>query len=97
MAASGARSSRLGVLGEWWGVLAGALLIAAWINEAAGPVVIVALSALVLLWNSRTRRRKISILSFCQRAAVRGSRGAFWLPGGTRLPALTVKALATTS
>ncbi|MET8961831.1 hypothetical protein ABZX69_20510 [Streptomyces sp. NPDC004074] len=51
MATSGARSSRLGGLGQWWGVIAGALLIAAWINEAAGPVVIVALSALVLLWS----------------------------------------------
>ncbi|MFF1708872.1 hypothetical protein [Streptomyces sp. NPDC058268] len=30
--------------------MAGALLIAAWINEAAGPAAIVALSAVVLLW-----------------------------------------------
>ncbi|MEU6352866.1 hypothetical protein ABZ896_26665 [Streptomyces sp. NPDC047072] len=46
MATSGARSSRFGGLGQWWGVLAGALLIA-----AAGPVVIITLSALVLLWS----------------------------------------------
>ncbi|MFI6250603.1 hypothetical protein [Streptomyces sp. NPDC051016] len=51
MATSGARSSRLGGLGQWWGVIAGALLIAAWINEAAGPVVIITLSAAVLLWS----------------------------------------------
>ncbi|MFJ4198450.1 hypothetical protein ACIP2Y_02295 [Streptomyces sviceus] len=51
MATSGARSSRFGGLGQWWGVLAGALLIAAWINAAAGPVVIITLSALVLLWS----------------------------------------------
>ncbi|MBX7547441.1 hypothetical protein ABZX95_15980 [Streptomyces sp. NPDC004232] len=52
MATSGARSGRFGGLGQWWGVLAGALLIAAWINRAAGPVVIAALSAAVLLWSS---------------------------------------------
>ncbi|MFF1718682.1 hypothetical protein [Streptomyces sviceus] len=51
MATSGARRSRFGGLGQWWGVLAGALLIAAWINAAAGPVVIIVLSALVLLWS----------------------------------------------
>ncbi|MEV7733861.1 hypothetical protein OH768_34485 [Streptomyces sp. NBC_01622] len=50
MATSGARSSRLGGLGQWWGVLAGALLIAAWINKAAGPAVVITLSAAVLLW-----------------------------------------------
>ncbi|MFD9402249.1 hypothetical protein ACFWA4_25950 [Streptomyces sp. NPDC060011] len=36
MATSGAKSGLLGGLGQWWGVLAGALLIAAWINGAAG-------------------------------------------------------------
>ncbi|WP_317443318.1 hypothetical protein [Streptomyces collinus] len=51
MATSGARSSRFGALGQWWGVLAGALLIAAWIDRAAGPAVIAALSAAVLLWS----------------------------------------------
>ncbi|MCX4533044.1 hypothetical protein OHA79_28915 [Streptomyces sp. NBC_00841] len=50
MAASGASSKRFGGLGRWWGVLAGALLIAAWINSAAGPAVVIALSAAVLLW-----------------------------------------------
>lgn len=51
MATSGAKSGLLGGLGQWWGVLAGALLIAAWINGAAGPAVIIALSAVVLLWS----------------------------------------------
>ncbi|MFF7123813.1 hypothetical protein [Streptomyces sp. NPDC008240] len=51
MATSGARSSGFGGIGQWWGVLAGALLIAAWINRAAGPAVIVLLSAAVLLWS----------------------------------------------
>lgn len=51
MATSGTRSGRLGGLGQWWGVLAGALLIAAWVNRAAGPVVIAVLSAAVLLWS----------------------------------------------
>ncbi|MDT6985886.1 hypothetical protein ACFSUJ_10995 [Streptomyces lusitanus] len=51
MVTSGARRGRLGGLGQWWGILAGALLIAAWINEAAGPVVIAVLSAAVLLWS----------------------------------------------
>ncbi|MFF5027593.1 hypothetical protein ACFY2J_25765 [Streptomyces collinus] len=51
MATSGARSSRFGGLGQWWGVLAGALLIAAWINRAAGPAVIATLSAAVFLWS----------------------------------------------
>ncbi|WP_424853993.1 hypothetical protein [Streptomyces sp. SAI-170] len=51
MATSGAGSSGLGGLGQWWGVLAGALLIAVWVNGAAGPVAIVVLSAAVLLWS----------------------------------------------
>ncbi|KAA0932230.1 hypothetical protein [Streptomyces apricus] len=51
MATSGAKSSLLGGLGHWWGVLAGALLIAAWINKAAGPAVIIVLSVAVLLWS----------------------------------------------
>ncbi|MFE6163507.1 hypothetical protein ACFQ7F_31870 [Streptomyces sp. NPDC056486] len=50
MATSGARKKLYGGLGQWWGVLAGALLIAAWINSAAGPAVVVTLSAVVLLW-----------------------------------------------
>ncbi|WP_405843552.1 hypothetical protein [Streptomyces sp. NBC_01518] len=50
MATSGAKSSRLGGLGQWWGVIAAALLIAAWINKAAGPVIVASLSALVLIW-----------------------------------------------
>ncbi|UVT09750.1 hypothetical protein AY578_10845 [Streptomyces thermocarboxydus] len=52
MATSGARarSSRLGGLGQWWGVIAAALLIAAWINKAAGPAIVATLSALVLVW-----------------------------------------------
>ncbi len=33
------------------GVLAGVLLIAAWINRAAGPAVIITLSAVALLWS----------------------------------------------
>lgn len=50
MATSGAKSSRLGGMGQWWGVIAAALLIAAWINKAAGPVIVASLSALVLIW-----------------------------------------------
>jgi hypothetical protein len=52
MANTGARArrSRLGGLGEWWGVIAAALLVAAWINRVAGPAVIVSLSALTLGW-----------------------------------------------
>ncbi|MEV0903700.1 hypothetical protein [Streptomyces hokutonensis] len=50
MATSGVKSSRLGGLGQWWGVIAAALLVAAWINKAAGPVVVVSLSSLVLIW-----------------------------------------------
>lgn len=37
-------------MGQWWGVIAAALLIAAWINQAAGPVIVASLSALVLIW-----------------------------------------------
>ncbi|WP_234430749.1 hypothetical protein [Streptomyces sp. NRRL F-4489] len=51
MRTSGARASRFGGLGQWWGVLAGGLLIAAWINRTAGPAVITGLSAVVLLWS----------------------------------------------
>ncbi|MFF7264626.1 hypothetical protein ACFZCL_30720 [Streptomyces sp. NPDC008159] len=50
MAISGTGSKRFGGLGQWWGVIAAALLIAAWINRAAGPVVVATLSALVLIW-----------------------------------------------
>ncbi|MER7173013.1 hypothetical protein [Streptomyces mesophilus] len=52
MAASRAKSKLFGGLGQWWGVLAGALLIAAWINASAGPAVVLTLSAAVLLWSS---------------------------------------------
>lgn len=51
MTTSGAGSGRFGGLRRWWGVLAGGLLIAAWINRAAGPAVITGLSAVVLLWS----------------------------------------------
>ncbi|GLW16281.1 hypothetical protein Stsp01_30240 [Streptomyces sp. NBRC 13847] len=51
MATSGARSGRLGGLGQWWGIIAAALLVAAWINKAAGPAVVAALSAVVLVWS----------------------------------------------
>ncbi|MFI9080488.1 hypothetical protein ACIGW8_29155 [Streptomyces sioyaensis] len=51
MATSGARSGRLGGLGQWWGIIAAALLIAAWINKAAGPAIVAALSAVVLIWS----------------------------------------------
>jgi hypothetical protein len=44
------RNGALGGLGKWWGVLAGALLVAAWMNAAAGPAVVVGLSVLCLLW-----------------------------------------------
>lgn len=50
MATSGASKKLFGGLGQWWGVLAGTLLIAAWVNSAAGPAVVVILSAVVLLW-----------------------------------------------
>lgn len=51
MANSGASKKRFGGLGQWWGVLAGALLIAAWINSSAGPAVVITLSAAVVLWS----------------------------------------------
>ncbi|MGQ4416604.1 hypothetical protein ACN6LA_002464 [Streptomyces sp. SAS_269] len=47
---AGRRDGALGGLGKWWGVLAAALLIAAWVNAKAGPAVIVGLSALCLVW-----------------------------------------------
>lgn len=51
MATSVARKKNLlGGLGQWWGVLAGLLLIAAWVNRAAGPAVVAGLSAVFLLW-----------------------------------------------
>ena len=50
MAISGARKKKLGGLGQWWGVLAGLSLIAAWVNKAAGPAVVIGLSAVVLIW-----------------------------------------------
>ncbi|MGW0935006.1 hypothetical protein [Streptomyces sp. NPDC002666] len=50
MATSGARSVQLGGLRQWWGVIAAALLVAAWVNRAAGPAGVTALSALVLIW-----------------------------------------------
>ncbi|MCX5361116.1 hypothetical protein OG864_20625 [Streptomyces sp. NBC_00124] len=40
----------LGGLGHWWGVLTAALLIAAWINSYAGPVVVAVLSIATALW-----------------------------------------------
>jgi hypothetical protein len=40
----------LGGLGKWWGVLAAALLIAAWMNAAAGLPVVLGLSLIVFLW-----------------------------------------------
>jgi hypothetical protein len=52
MATSGTRSrnGRLGGLGQWWGVIVAALLVAAWINKAAGPAIVATLSALVVIW-----------------------------------------------
>ena len=50
MATSGARNRRLGGLGQWWGIIIAALLIAAWINKAAGPASVATLSAVVLIW-----------------------------------------------
>ncbi|MEV8546277.1 hypothetical protein [Streptomyces sp. NPDC051572] len=50
MATSGARTKGLGGLSQWWGVLAGFLLIAAWINSAAGPVIVIVLSAATAAW-----------------------------------------------
>jgi len=40
----------LGGLAKWWGALAGALLIAAWINRTAGPAVVIILSCAVAVW-----------------------------------------------
>lgn len=50
MAIAGTRSTKFGGLAQWWGVLAGALLIAAWINRTTGPAVVVTLSAATALW-----------------------------------------------
>ncbi|MFJ6431200.1 hypothetical protein [Streptomyces sp. NPDC091416] len=50
MATSGVRSVQLGGLRQWWGVIAAALLVAAWVNRTAGPASVTALSALVLIW-----------------------------------------------
>ncbi|WP_328968827.1 hypothetical protein [Streptomyces sp. NBC_00239] len=50
MATSGVKVKALGGLGQWWGVLAGLLLIAAWVNRTAGPAVVIALSAGTLGW-----------------------------------------------
>ncbi|GCD35246.1 hypothetical protein OEIGOIKO_02989 [Streptomyces chrestomyceticus JCM 4735] len=51
MATSGARGGQLGGLRQWWGVLAGVLLIAAWVHAAAGPAVVIVLSAAVFFWS----------------------------------------------
>lgn len=50
MATSGAAGKGLGGLGKWWGVLSGLLLIAAWINHAAGQIVVIVLSAVTTAW-----------------------------------------------
>lgn len=50
MATSGAAGKGLGGLGKWWGVLSGLLLIAAWINHAAGPIVVIVLSTVTTAW-----------------------------------------------
>lgn len=50
MGTSGERKKTIGGLGQWWGVLAGLLLIAAWVNKAAGPAVVIGLSAVMLVW-----------------------------------------------
>jgi hypothetical protein len=50
MANSDTRREIYGGLGKWWGVIAAALLIAAWINSAAGPALVIVLSAVTLLW-----------------------------------------------
>ncbi|MFH0242606.1 hypothetical protein ACGRHY_09225 [Streptomyces sp. HK10] len=42
--------SRFGGLERWWGVLTGALLIAAWIDRAVGPAIVVILSAATVVW-----------------------------------------------
>lgn len=39
-----------GGLAKWWGVLAAAFLIAAWINRTVGPAIIIALSLAVAVW-----------------------------------------------
>lgn len=44
-------SNSFGGLEKWWGVLTGAALIAAWVRSNVGPVVVVALSAVTLLWS----------------------------------------------
>jgi len=61
----GAGKTHFGGLGKWWGVLAGALLIAAWINSTAGPAGggrtvccrthLVLLSGTRDLWRTRSR------------------------------------------
>jgi hypothetical protein len=43
-------AKRFGGLGKWWGVLTGALLIAAWINHVVGPLVVIGLSAATAAW-----------------------------------------------
>lgn len=40
----------VGGLAKWWGVLAGALLIAAWVNRTVGPAVVIVLSCAVAVW-----------------------------------------------
>ncbi|WBB63494.1 hypothetical protein O7599_13630 [Streptomyces sp. WMMC500] len=44
------KNGKLGGLGRWWGVLTFATLIAAWINSAAGPAIVLTLSAATLVW-----------------------------------------------
>ncbi|MEU1805538.1 hypothetical protein [Streptomyces sp. NPDC019937] len=44
------KKSRFGGLERWWGALTAALLIAAWINSAAGPAVVITLSLATLAW-----------------------------------------------
>ncbi len=44
------KRSTFGGLGRWWGVLTGLLLIAAWVNSAAGPAVVVVLSSATFVW-----------------------------------------------
>jgi hypothetical protein len=50
MTTSARRQKKLGGLGQWWGVIATRSLIAAWVNQAAGPAMMITLSAIVLLW-----------------------------------------------
>lgn len=45
-----AKNGKFGGLGRWWGVLTFALLIAAWVNSAAGPAVVLTLSVATLVW-----------------------------------------------